>query len=92
MDNLSSSQLMEIATTMQSRAQKKRMKEQQRQAETIKITVDILSSLLPETNTESFVTLIDKLGQLVTDVGDQLKTFEDATYISVEKDYKKKGT
>lgn len=60
---------------MQSRAQNKRMKEQQREVETIKIVVDILSSLLLETNIECFVTPIDQLGQLVTDVGDQIKTF-----------------
>ncbi|XP_059068738.1 uncharacterized protein LOC131859188 [Cryptomeria japonica] len=81
MDNPSSSQLMEIATIIQSRDQKKRMEEKQREVETIRAAVDILSSLLPETDTKSFVTPIDKLGQLVTDVRDQLKTFEDATYI-----------
>lgn len=92
MDNLSYSQLMEIAIAMQYRTQNKRMNEQQREVETIKIVVDILSSLLPETNTGSFVTPIEKLEQLVTHVGDQLNTFEDVAYILVEKDYKKKRT
>lgn len=92
MENLSSSQLMEIAQGMQSRAHKKRMKEQQREAKTIRTIVDILSSLLPNTNTKSFVTPIDKLGQLVINAIDQLNTFEDAAYILVEKDYKKERT
>ncbi|XP_059064624.1 uncharacterized protein LOC131856734 [Cryptomeria japonica] len=90
MDNLSSSQLMKIAQAMQSRAQKKRLKEQQKEAKTMRTTIEILSSLLPEIDLENLVTPMDKLGQLVVDVGEQLKTFEEATYISVEKDYKKK--
>lgn len=77
---------------MQARDQKKRMKEQQREAKTIITTVDILFSLLPETDTKSFVTPIDKLGQLVINVGEQLRTFEDVAYILVENHYKKKGT
>lgn len=53
---------MEIATTMWSRAQKKRIKEQQRETKKIKIAIYILSTLLPKTNTGSFVTPIDKPG------------------------------
>ncbi|XP_057830667.2 uncharacterized protein LOC131041558 [Cryptomeria japonica] len=70
MDMLSSTKLMEIATAMKSRAKKKRMKEQQKEAETIKHLVEILSSLLPETDTDNFATLIDKIGQLVNDAGE----------------------
>ncbi|XP_059066379.1 uncharacterized protein LOC131857696 [Cryptomeria japonica] len=33
-----------------------------------------------------------KLGQLVNDVGEQMKTFEDAAYVYVEKEYKKLRT
>ncbi|XP_059065741.1 uncharacterized protein LOC131857340 [Cryptomeria japonica] len=90
MDNLSSSQLMEIARAMKSRAQNKRMKEQRRKIEIIRTIVDILSSLLPKTDTKYFITPMDKLGQLITDARDQLKTFEEVAYIRVEKCYKKK--
>ncbi|XP_059067797.1 uncharacterized protein LOC131858541 [Cryptomeria japonica] len=81
-----------IATTMQSREKKKRMKEQQKEAKTIKHTVEILSSLLSEIDIDNFATPIDKLGQLVNDVGEQMKASEDATYVCVEKEYKKKTT
>ncbi|XP_059069828.1 uncharacterized protein LOC131859785 [Cryptomeria japonica] len=92
MDIMSSTELMEIATAMQSQARKKRMKEQQKEEETIRSTVEILSSLLPGTDTDKFVIPIDKLGQHVNDVEELMKSFEDATYVSVEKDYKKKIT
>ncbi|XP_059068496.1 uncharacterized protein LOC131859002 [Cryptomeria japonica] len=82
MDMLSSTELMEISTAMQSREKKKRMKEQQKEVEIIKHAVEILSSLLPETDTNNFATPIDKLGQLVNDVGEHMKTFEDATYVN----------
>lgn len=85
MDKLSYTKLMEIATTMKSWAKKKRMKEQWKEAETIRRLVDILSSLLPNSDTGSFATPIDKLGQLVSDVGEKMKSLEDATYITVEK-------
>lgn len=75
---------------MKSREKKKRVKEQQKEVETIKHAVEILSSLLPETDIDNFATLIDKLDQLVNDVSEQMKTFEDVTYVSVEKEYKKK--
>lgn len=52
MDKLSSTKLMEIATAMQSQAKKKSMKEQQKEAETIRSVVDILSSLLDLKSTE----------------------------------------
>ncbi|XP_059069509.1 DEK domain-containing chromatin-associated protein 4-like [Cryptomeria japonica] len=76
MDSLSSSQLMEIAQAMQSRAHKKTLKEQRKEAETLRTKVEILSSLLLKTDIENLVTPMDKLGQLVVDVDDQLKTFE----------------
>lgn len=90
MDKLSSIELMEIATSMQSRDKKKRMKEQQNEVETIRNDVDILSSLLLETDTGNFATPIDKLGQLVSDAGEKMKSLEDAAYVNVEKNYKKK--
>lgn len=86
MDNLRSSQLIQIAQAIQSRSNKKILKEQQKEVETLRMVVEIMSSLLPETGIENLVTLMDKLVQLVVDVGDQLKTFEEATHISVEKD------
>lgn len=91
MDILSSTKLMEIANAMQSQ-DKKKMKKQQKEAATIKNAIEILSSLLPETNTDNFVTLINKIGQLVTDVREQMKSFEDATYLNVEKEYNKQRT
>lgn len=61
-DKLSAYELMEIASVMQSRAQKKRLKEQRKEAETIQTVVEILSSLLPETETSNLSTPIAKLG------------------------------
>ncbi|XP_059064620.1 uncharacterized protein LOC131856733 [Cryptomeria japonica] len=81
-----------IATAMQSRAKKNRMKEQQKEAETIRNVVEILSSHLLETDTDSFVNPIDQLGHLISDAREQMKYFEDAAYVSVEKDCKKKRT
>ncbi|XP_057826103.2 uncharacterized protein LOC131037880 [Cryptomeria japonica] len=92
MDNLSATELMNIATVMQSHSQKKRLLEQQKEVETIQNAVEILSSLLPETDTNNFSTPIDKLRQLYYDVGEQMNSLEDATYMSVEKNYKKKRT
>ncbi|XP_059073496.1 uncharacterized protein LOC131874233 [Cryptomeria japonica] len=91
-EEIESKESMEIATTMQSREKKKRMKEQQKEAETIKHAVEILSRLLPKTDIESFAKLIDKLGQLVNELCKQMKTFEDAEYVYVEKEYKKQRT
>lgn len=90
MDALSSTKPMEIATAMQSRDNKKRMKEQQKESQSIQCAVDIFSSLLLETNTNRVSTLIDRLGQLVADVGEQRNCFEDASFLNVEKEYKKK--
>lgn len=81
---------MEIAIAMQSRAKKKRMKEQQKEDQTIHCAVEILSSLLSEMNTNRLSTPIDKLNQLVVDTGEQMKSFEDATYLNVENKFKKK--
>lgn len=89
-DELSASELMEIAIVMQSQAQKKRLKQQRKEAETIQTVVDILSSLLPETDTSNLSTPIGKLGQLVTNATDQLKSLEEATHTLDEKNYRKK--
>lgn len=66
------------------------MKEHQKEVEIIRNAIEILSSLLLETDTDIFVTPIDKLGQLVSNVGEQMKSLEDVAYVSVEKYYKKK--
>lgn len=62
MDSLRSTEFMEFATSMQSHAKKKRVKEQQKEAETIRNAVEILSSLLSETDTDNFVIPINKIG------------------------------
>lgn len=69
-DNTSASKLMEITIVMQSRAQKKRLKEQRKEAKTIQIVVENLSSLLPETDIGNLSTPTSKLGQLVADASD----------------------
>lgn len=90
MNNLSVSEMMKIANVMQFRVHKKRLKEQRAKAEIIQTTVDILSSLLPETSTTHLSTHISKLGQLVADASDQIKSLEDAAQLYVEKSHKKK--
>lgn len=75
---MSALELLEFATVMQSRAQKKRLKEQRKEAKTIQIAVEILSSLLPETTIGNLSTPIVNLGQLVSDASKQLKSLEEA--------------
>lgn len=89
-DNTSASEIMNIATVMQSRAHKKRLKEQRMEAETIQNVVDILTSLLPETATGYLTTPICKLGKLVANASDQLKSLEEETQTYAEKSYRKK--
>lgn len=89
MTTLSASEMMKIANVMQSHAHKKRLKEQRIEAETIQNAVEILSGLLPETSVAHLPTPISKLGQLVADASDQIKSLEDASQISPEKSHKK---
>lgn len=89
-DSMSASKLMKIATVMQSRAQKKRLKEQRMEAETIQNAIDILSSLLLEIAIGHLSTPIGKFGQLVTDASDQLKSLEEASQTYAKKSYRKK--
>lgn len=81
---------MEIATVMQSRAQKKRLKEQRKEDETIQIVVEILSYLLPDTAIGNLSTPIGNLRQLVGDSSDQLKSLEEGAQTFAEKNYRKK--
>lgn len=60
-DNMSTSKMMKIASVMQSRAHKKRLKEQRVEAKTIQNVVDILSNLLPETSTTHLTSPISNL-------------------------------
>lgn len=77
MKNLSTSEMMKIASVMQSRVHKKRLKEKKVEAETIQTMIDILSSLLPETSIAYLSTPISKLGQLIADASDQIKSLKD---------------
>lgn len=52
--------------------------------------MEILSSLLSETVIGNLSTPIDKLGQLVADASDQLKSLEEEPQTMAEKKYKKK--
>lgn len=76
-DRMSASKLMKIATIMQSKVQKKRLKEQRMEVETIQNVIDILTSLLPKTAIGHLSTPIVKLGQLIVDASDQLKSLEE---------------
>lgn len=89
-DNMSASEMMKIALVMQSRTQKKRLKEQRMEVETIQNVVDILTSLLPETTRGHLTTPICKLGQLVADASDQLKFLEEVAQNNAENSYRKK--
>lgn len=89
-DNMSTSEMMNIASVMQSIAHKKRLKEQRVEAETIQNAVDILSSLLPKTSTTHLTSPIRKLGQLVADASNQIKSLEEKTQTYAEKSHKKK--
>lgn len=84
---LSPTELMEIASTMQSKSQKKIMKARRIEAQTIQSVVDILSSIFPETDINILSTPIDKLEQLVTTIGQQMMSLEEATIKNVEKKY-----
>ncbi|XP_059064791.1 uncharacterized protein LOC131856861 [Cryptomeria japonica] len=90
MDMLSPTELMEFASAMQSKAKKKMMRAQRREAQTIQTTVDIFSSLLPETDIDNLITSIEKLDHLVKLVGDEMKTLGEVSLHNVEKQYEKK--
>lgn len=75
---------------MQSRAHKKRLKEQRIELETIQKALDILTNLLPETSTRHLSLPIIKLGQLVIDASDQLTSLEESVHAYAEKGYRKK--
>lgn len=66
------------------------MKEQQKETETLINAVEFFSSLLVEIDIVDFANLIDKLGKLVSDARDQIKSFEEVAYDYLEKYYKKK--
>lgn len=89
-ENMSTSELMEIATLMKYRAQKKILKEQRKEVETIQTVIEILSSILLETDIGNLSTPIRKLGQLVADASDQLKSLEEAAQTLVENNYRRK--
>ncbi|XP_059064938.1 stress response protein NST1-like [Cryptomeria japonica] len=90
MDILISTELMEIASTMQSKAKKKIMRTQMREAQTINNVVDIFSSMLLETDTNSLTTPIEKLDHLVTSTREQMKSLGEAALHNIEKEYEKK--
>lgn len=90
-DKMRASEMMNIASVMQPRAHKKRLKQKRVEAETIQNAVDILSSLLPDTSTTHLTSPIRKLGQLVADAFDQIKSLEEATQTYAEKNHKKKN-
>lgn len=90
MDMLSPKELMEIASSMQSKAKKKIMRTQRREAKTIQTVVDIFFNLLLETDTNSLTTPIEKLDHLVTTVGEQMRNLGEATIHNLEKEYEKK--
>lgn len=90
MDTLSPTELMEIASNMQSRAHKKIMRAQRKEAQTIQAAIDILSSLLPEIDIDNLSTPIEKLDLLVTSTGEQMTSLEEATIKNVEKEYEKR--
>lgn len=60
------------------------------EAETFQNVVDILSSLLPKTSTGNLSTPIGRLGHLVANASDQLKSLEESMQTYVEKSYRKK--
>lgn len=71
--------MVKITNVMQSRAHKKRLKEQRIEAQTIQNAVEILSGLLPEIDVAHLPTPIRKLGPLVVDASNQIKLLEDAS-------------
>lgn len=89
MKMLSPTELLQIASTMHSKEKKQIMKSQRKDAQKSQV-VDIISSILPEIDIESLPNPIDKLEQLVTREGDQMKTLEEATIKNVEKEYNNK--
>lgn len=90
MNTLSASEMMKIANVMQSRVHKKRLKEQRVEAETIQIAVEFLPSLLLEIAIAHLSTTISKLGQLVADASDHIKSLQDVAQLYVENNHKKK--
>ncbi|XP_059071576.1 uncharacterized protein LOC131868124 [Cryptomeria japonica] len=89
MDMLSPIELMEIASAMQSKAQKKIMKAQIKESQTIQNAIDILSSILPETDIDSLPMPINKLEHLVSLAGEQMKSLEEVAIKNVE-EYEKR--
>lgn len=87
---MSTFEMLKIPTVMQSRSHKKRLKEQRMEVETIQNAVNTLTSLLLETAIGHLTTRISKLGQLLADASDQIKSLEEATQTYDEKSYKKK--
>lgn len=90
MNNLSESEMMKIASVMQYRVHKKRLKEQRVEAETIQTVVDFLSSLLLETSMAHLCTPISKIRQLVANAFDKIKSLEDVAQLYAKKSQKKK--
>lgn len=81
---------MEIASAMQSKAMKKMLRAQRREAQTIHTVVEIFSSLLPETKIDSLSTPIEKLDHLVTSTEEKMKSIGEAAIYNIEKEYEKR--